>query len=468
MFLSLLRPVILSGMLLAQAVPVQAIRVQGHARDAFTRLPMTGVVVLLEGEGIRTEQRTTRIDGYYRFDVPAGRRYIIRFAKDGLVPRQVVFDVRDVPREWVDALEAALDMRLFPPLEGMDSSLVNASVGMAAWDPVAENMIWDTAISGPLIERWNTLLAQHAEAHPEVRPTKIQHWALRAFELARGYGVALAFLLLGLLYFVARKLLDRLGRTVRITVLFVALVGAGWLVVELAHDAGPLRYVAFVALVTGFAALFHLVMELWVGGTDDTMHEEVVLEEEVDLVDEDEHEVNEVRSQARWKDHLPLVVFFAALFTCMFEWRWGLENTLNVWSLVGMGTAVGLVAALVIAWSRTPAVVRWSPRKLLVGGGLWWGALPLFGIATASFVNRSFPQTEERCHTWPVVDLNWSRRSLNVYVSWDGERERLEMPTEVKEQLTTMDSLRCCTRTGLLGFEHVHRVEPVLMPEVQR
>ena len=48
------------------------------------------------------------------------------------------------------------------------------------------------------------------------------------------------------------------------------------------------------------------------------------------------------------------------------------------------------------------------------------------------------------------------------------ERERLEMPTEVKEQLTTMDSLRCCTRTGLLGFEHVHRVEPVLMPEVQR
>ncbi|MCC7503348.1 MAG: hypothetical protein IT229_12510, partial [Flavobacteriales bacterium] len=404
MFLSLLRPVILSGMLLAQAVPVQAIRVQGHARDAFTRLPMHGVIVLLEGEGVRTEQRTTRIDGFYRFDVPAGGRYIIRFAKDGLVPRQVVFDVRDVPREWVDALEANLDMRLFPPLEGMDSSLLSATVGMATWDPITENLIWDSAISGPLVERWNTLLAQHAEAHPEVRPTKTQRWALRAFELARGYGVVLAFLLLGLLDVVARKLLDRLGRKVRMAALFVALVGAGWLVVELAHDAGPLRSLAFVALVTGLTAAFHLVMELWVGGTDETVHEGVGLEEEVDLVEEDEHAVIQERSNARWKGHLPLVVFFAALFTCMFEWRWGLENTLNVWSLVGMGTAVGLVAALVIAWSRTPAVVRWSPLKLLVGGGLWWGTLPLLGIATASFVNRSFPQTEERCHTWPVVD----------------------------------------------------------------
>jgi hypothetical protein len=191
-----------------------------------------------------------------------------------------------------------------------------------------------------------------------------------------------------------------------------------------------------------------------------------VLEEEVDLLHEDE--VIEERPKAGWKDHLPLVVFFAALFSCIFEWRWGLENTLKVWSLVRMGTAVGLVAALVIAWSRTPAVVRWSPRMLLVGGGLWWGTLTLFGITAASFVNRSFPQTEERCHTWQVVDLNWSRRSLNVYVSWDGERERLEMPIEVKEQLTTMDSLRCCTRMGLLGFEHVHRVEAVPIPAVQR
>lgn len=455
-------------MLLCDALPVQAIRVQGHVRDAFTRLPMHGAVVVVEGEGVRAERCTTRIDGFYRFEVPVGRRYLIRFERDGLVPRKVVFDARAVPREWVDALEADLDMRLFPPLKGMDSTLVNAPAGTASWDPVGETMIWDKATSGPLVEQWNDLLDAHADRHPEVRPTTIQRWAVKGFELARGYGVGMAFLILGLLYIASRTLLDRLGRTARIAVLVLALIGAVWLVVDLAHDAGPLRYLAFVALVTGVGAAFHLVMELWVGGTDETVVEAVVLEEEVDLFDEDDHEVMEERPKAGWKDHVSLVIFFAALFSCLFEWRWGLENTLDVWSLVGMGTAVGLVAALVIAWSRAPAVVRWSPRMLLVGVGLWWGTLTLFGITAASFVNRSFPQPEERCHTWQVVDLNRSRRSLNVYVSRDGERERLEMPMEVKEQLTTMDSLRCCTRKGLLGFDHVERVEPVITPDDRR
>ena len=472
-------------MLLAQAVPVLALRVQGHARDAFTRLPMRDVVVVLECDGVRTEQRTTRIDGFYRFDVPVGSRYLIRFEKVGLVPRHVVFDTRAVPREWVDALEADLDMRLFPPLDGMDSALVNAPAGTATWDPAGENMVWDLDTSGPLVERWNALLDEHAARHPEVRPTTIQRWAVKGFELARGYGGGLAFLLLGLMYIVSRALLERIGRTARLVLLVLVLIGAGWLLIDLGQDAGPLRYLAFVALVTGLGAAFHLVIEVWVGGLIQTVDEDVTLdavddgpedeeepmasEEELerDLDEEADAPVPERRAP-RWKAWMPWLVFFGAQAALIGEGRWGLENTLDVWPLVGFSAGVGLMIAAAIAWSRTPMELRRYPRLLVLSGGIWWIALPVFLIAASSCINRSFPQTEDRCRTWPVVDLSATRRNINVYVSLDGERERIEMPRTLKEQLTTMDSLRCCTRTGLLGFEHVYHVEPVQVLPVQR
>jgi len=476
---------LLFALLALVAGDAHAIRVQGIVRDAFTRLPMHGVVLVLESDGVRTEQRTTRIDGFYRFEVPVGRRYLIRFEREGQVARHVVFDTRAVPREWVDALEAELDMRLFPPLDGMDSALVNAPAGTALWDPVGETMIWDTATSGPLVEQWNALLDVHAGRHPEVRPTAIQRWVVKGFELARGYGGVLAFLLLGLVYIVSRALLARIGRTSRLVLLVLVLIGSGWLLIDLGHDAGPLRYLAFVALVTGVGAAFHLVMEVWVGGLIQAVDEDVTLdtvddgpEDEVDPTatedelegDPDEEADAQVpeRRTPRWKAWLPLLVFFGAQAALIGEWRWGLENTLDVWPLVGAAAGVGLLIAGLIAWSRTPKELRRYPRLLVLSGGIWWVALPLFLIAASSYINRSFPQAEERCRTLPVVDLSWSRRSLNVYVSWDGERERIEMPRTIKEQLTTMDSLRCCTRTGLLGFEHVYRMEPVLMPEVQR
>ena len=67
-----------------------------------------------------------------------------------------------------------------------------------------------------------------------------------------------------------------------------------------------------------------------------------------------------------------------------------------------------------------------------------------------------------------MVDVTWTRRNVNVYVSRDGERERIEMPRTLKEQLTTMDSLHCCSRTGLFGFDHVETVELVITPDDRR
>ena len=157
-----------------------------------------------------------------------------------------------------------------------------------------------------------------------------------------------------------------------------------------------------------------------------------------------------------------MVGFFAAVFALMFEGRYGLENTLDVWSLAGKGAVVGLVAAAVVAWSRAPKVLRAYPRLMVWSGGVWWFALPMLGVASASLLNRWTMEPVEQCQVWPVEEVTHSRRGINVRVSWAGERERLEMPRAIKEQVTTLDSLRCCTRMGLLGHPFVVRVEPVL------
>jgi hypothetical protein len=164
-----------------------------------------------------------------------------------------------------------------------------------------------------------------------------------------------------------------------------------------------------------------------------------------------------------------MFIFFAAVLALTFEGRSGLENTLEVWSLTGMGAAVGLVAAALVAWTRSPKVVRAFPRLVIWAGGIWWFVLPMVGVASASFLNRLFTEEAEQCQVWPVVEITHGRRDrINVRVSWAGERERLEMPRSIKEQLTTLDSLRCCTHMGLFGHPVVVRVEPVLTSDDPR
>ncbi len=85
----------------------------------------------LELGEIPAEVCTTRIDGFYRFDIRAGQEARIRFEQSGRVTRQVVIDARAVPRKWNDEIQMNTDMRLFPTLEGLDSALLHAPAGMA-------------------------------------------------------------------------------------------------------------------------------------------------------------------------------------------------------------------------------------------------------------------------------------------------------------------------------------------------
>jgi hypothetical protein len=471
-----LRTVLLIGTLLS-GLGASAIRVEGFVRDRFTRLPVRGAVVTMERSNAAPERAVTRIDGHYRFEVRAGERAVIRFAAGDRVPRFVVFDATDVPREWTDGLEARLDMRLSPPLVGLDSALVAAPAGTCTWSEAEENMVWDLDRSAPLVERWNALADAHLMAHPEQRPTDLQQWLANAFDLVSEWALFVSFALIGLLYLVLNRVVGRLGRGLRMLVLLAVLLGSIALVVDLGSAAGPLRFLAFFGLMGALLAGVLLLADLLVGRTamehSNGMDEEPYAEEpyaeeplaEDDLIDEDPGPTSGSRKATWW----PAIIFFASVFALMFEGRSGLENTLDAWSLTAKGAAAGLVVAAVVAWTRSPKVVRTFPRLVIWAGGIWWFALPMVGVASASLLNRSFMEEAEQCQVWPVVEITHGRRDrINVRVSWAGERERLEMPRSIKEQLTTLDSLRCCTRMGLFGHPVVVRVEPMLTSDHPR
>ncbi len=444
-----------------------AVRVQGFVRDASTRLPVRGAVVTMDRSGARAVKYVTRIDGYYRFEVRSGEQALIRFDHVDRSPRHVVFDATEVPREWNDALEANMDMRLFRVMAGADSLMLHAPAGICAWDPAQENMTWDLSRSAPLTERWNALLEAHLQEYPDQRPTDLQRWGLVLFDFCVEWALYLSFALIWIIYVLTQQVLRRSGRTARIVLLVGQLSLAIWLVFDLGTDVGPLRFVAFLGLLVGLMALGLLISEFLFGGGLSQEWNEAVEEytevEEYEDADEPfgtEDPVDE--KSRRWRGWATMALFFLALFAFIFEGRNGLENTLGVWGLVGKSALIGLVLAAVVAWFRTPVVVRKYPRLMLWSGGVWWLVLPLLCMAGASFLNRTFLQGEVACATHPVVEVTHGRRGTNVRVEWNGERERLEMPMAIKQQLTTLDSLRCCTRTGLLGHDFVFQVEAVL------
>jgi len=456
--LGALMPLLLFGM------EVSAIRVEGFVRDAFTRLPFCGAVVTLERAQAEPARVVTRIDGHYRFEFQAGERAVIRFAADDRVARYVVFDATDVPREWTDVLEAKLDMRLYPRMEGLDSTLIAAPAGTCAWDPADENMVWDMDRSAPLTERWRTLGEQHLVDHPELHTTPLQSWAANTFDLLADWALFVSCALIWLLYLALNRAIRTLGSGPRLLLLLAFLAGSIALVVDLATATGPLRLLAFFGLMSALLSGVLLLADLLVGGT--ALHRSAKVDadpmEEEQLLFEDPDPSPRSRSSSWWQ----VAAFFAGVFTLIFEGRYGLENTLGVWSLAVKGVVLGLLAAAGVAWIRSPIVLRAHPRLMIWSGGVWWFLLPMLGVASASFINRSFPAEPEQCQVWPVEEITrTSRRDrIKVRVSWAGERERLEMPRAIKEKLTTLDSLRCCTRTGLLGHPFVARIEPVRSP----
>lgn len=476
--------------LLFAASMAQAIRVEGIVREAATRMPIRGAVVRMERAGLSVEVCTTRIDGHYRFELKAGQRAELTYACTDRLTRHLVFDASAVPREWTDALAASVDVRLFPPMAGVDPLLQAAPIGIASWSDAEENMVWDVDRSDTLITRWNALLEEHLLAHPEQRPDDATLLIAKLIDLVLRYPFLVA-VLLGLLVWVAlRWFLRSTSGKARAWGLGVILLLCAWGVFELRNAGGPLRYLALLGVLVGMSVVVNLVAAIveWrrhaVFGPTEPMDasdpwddedeledgeedEEADEEEEVDVA-ADPHEAAPGWSVARWWERNRYAVqLVVGMLLLAVEWRNGLENTLQVGPLVALGLGGGAVCAWAIATLRQRRAVE--PVGLFAAGGVLWITLPMVTLAALSCVNRLAAGDEADCATWPVVEVyERSKGGIRVHVAIHGEDERLNMDRAIKEQITTLDSLRCCVRRGALGFGFVEGIEPVITADHPR
>ncbi len=474
--------------LLFAASMAQAIRVEGIVREATTRMPMRGAVVRMERTGLPVEVCTTRIDGHYRFELKAGQRGVISFACKDRLTRRLVFDASAVPREWTDALAANVDVRLFPPMAGVDPALLNAPIGMASWSDAEENMVWDVDRSDTLITRWNALLEEHLLAHPEQRPDDVTLLIAKLLELALRFPFIVA-MLLGLLVWAAlRWFLRSTSGKARAWGLGVVLLLCAWAVFELRNAGGPLRYLALLGVLLGIVVLFNLMVammqwrrhaafghavpmdasEPWDDDDDDDDDDDELENEDEDEEVETDMTTHRAEVDAAqgwsvsrwWERNRYAVQLVVGMLLLVAEWRAGLENTLQVGPLVALGLVGGIVFAWAIATLRQRRAA--GPVGLFAAGGVNWITLPMVMLAALSFGNRVAADEQETCETVPVVEVNAQRKDgPQIRVLIHGDHERLEMDRGLKEQLTTLDSLRCCVRNGALGFDFVERVEPV-------
>lgn len=449
-----MRKTLVLTLLLFGAIAAQAINVRGHVKDAITKWPIRGAIVTLARPGLPVEQRVTLVDGFYDLDVKAGERGTLHFAMEGRPSRYVVVDASKVPKKWTDELSMEVEMHLFPWMDGLDSALISAPAGVSVWDPVDENMVWDTATIEPLIQRRKELVAAYLLAHPEEQPTTIEKVGVWCFELVKDWGGLLMWPVVLLLYGLLRFSMKHLRRMNKIMVL-LALLGIGiYVLVDLAHAGGPLRYVALIAVFLILIAGGYLVSVLFFVPPDkgDIIPDDTDYDDDLSV----SGPVAENRG-SRWV----AVIFFSAVGAAGFgSWK-GLENTLDVWPMVRGALGAGLAIACIIAWLRTPSGSRQRIGFLLRAGSVWWIAAPLFALALASFVNRMFPAGDTTCNDWLVTRISESRRNHNIWLTINGQEERLEMPRTLKQELTTLDSLRCCHQRGALGFVHVYSIDRI-------
>lgn len=458
----------------------QAIDVKGTVNDAVTGLPLRHVQVRLEREGLKEERYTTRIDGFYRFDVKAGQRAVIRFERGDLLPRHVVFDASKVPHDETDQLVAEVNMRLFPPMRGADSALIDAPAGTAQWSEAEDNMAWDVERSAVLTARWDEALADHLRSHPEVRPSALLRagaWCVdQVLKVPFLVFVAIAWAL----YWALTRILRRCMRRVRLAALLVLFIASAWCVRGLWREGGLLRFLALIGVFGCIWSAIRFMVELSFGRYMMSSGEVEEGDEDDDQLEGEliEHDTagdlapapsfTEEVVERTWKQRFVKwlaenwikLLLGASLIAFPLELKWGLGNTLHVWGLVRSGATVGLVIALGIArkWLARPFsehLLVWSFVLLMLG-------IPfsLLGIAGASCLNRNVLSASEACYIWPVVDVA-AKPNKQVWVLINGEEERLELDATVKKPITSLDSLRCCVRRGLLGFDYVVHVEPV-------
>lgn len=123
------------------------LNVHGVVSDAMTSSKLADVKVTVKKDGANHNTYTTRANGKYEFYLVCGHNYEFIFSRTGYVDRKIVINSKNIPQEAIGAgIIMPTDMSMYaitPAMEGADLSVFDKPIGIAAYDPVQKDLVWD-------------------------------------------------------------------------------------------------------------------------------------------------------------------------------------------------------------------------------------------------------------------------------------------------------------------------------------
>lgn len=122
----------------------EIILIHGGVKDTESMKKMEGVTVKVFQNGKELESVTTSGSGKYEFELPLGFNYIIQFSKQDFVTKKLEMNTKGIPMEDLEGgFQMTVDMSLFAMLEGFNTSILDAPIGKASFDPVRNSVEFD-------------------------------------------------------------------------------------------------------------------------------------------------------------------------------------------------------------------------------------------------------------------------------------------------------------------------------------
>ncbi len=173
----ILRGSIFLGLLLLLAPAIaqrDIIHVFGEVKDMDSMKRIVGVSVTATDtlEPTFVQHATVKRNGTFSVELPLARVYRIVFEAPEHVAKHVIVDARDIPtRESKDGFGMNIVPTLCTFYAGLDYSLLQRPIGVAKYDPITTEVIWDVASIGDTPELYRIFNEQY-EAAKKAAPVK--------------------------------------------------------------------------------------------------------------------------------------------------------------------------------------------------------------------------------------------------------------------------------------------------------
>ena len=153
--------------------------IQGAIKNKDTMKKMENVTVTVYQNGSVYDSFTTTSNGRYKFELPLGSSYSIKFSTEEFLSKAVNLDTRNIPEEDRDGgFLMDMDMTLFAYVEGFDKSILDQPIGKAVFDPLKNSIEFDYDYTAQITQQINEEFERLAGAAEEMEKLRAEFDAL--------------------------------------------------------------------------------------------------------------------------------------------------------------------------------------------------------------------------------------------------------------------------------------------------